>query len=693
MAITSNTYTGNGSNKLFSITFPYIESTDVDVYLNGTLQTITTHYSFANATTIEFVAAPANGAIVKLDRSTDDSDNPATFFPGSSIKAADLNENFDQTLYVVQELGNQLSNKVNKSGDTMSGNLVMAGNKVTGLGTTSNATDAATKTYVDDNAVIYSGSPTFIQDGTGAVSRSWNSKLKDVVSVKDFGAVGDGVTNDTAAINTALAASSNLLFPPGSYAVTTINFNGVGRRLTFDGAVIVGIATAATPAVIEITGREMVITGLTVNCNFKTNYTAAIKWHSVTNGAPAQFIRIYDLKINYAKIGILYGQLSGTAVVDAPQSENDVYGYTTRGVEQCFYINQSNGYINFHGGVLWASFNEWTTGFDQTASRVINGVQGNATFIGCELLQTQFQNGRGIDVAGASINIQSCTVEIAASIHLNGGLLSINSSGGFFAPGGTPLFNLTSGNLAVTEYKSFRNTTGAVGDNGYIVKFPASGTYAGKVLIQDSNFEYWNKDKIFTYNSADSLVLGADIKLKNIRVGAVSTGFTEIEDTTRNDLDRFNLDNGVTALANNWYLINDFGGGTTLDAVAVIPSAEFSNSVRLIATGTAHIVTTDAASSLTRTIKQGTSNLYFISARVRREPGAAATRIGVRTFSTAGASTGTNLLAVSSPSSTWVKVSAIINTAGPLVAFNLQQETGTVFLCDVSMTKLGVLRP
>ena len=167
MAITSNTYTGNGSNKLFSITFPYLETTDVDVYLNGTLQTITTQYTFANATTIEFVAAPANGAVVLLDRSTDDAALQATFFPGSSIKAADLNADFDQTLYVVQEINNkavklndplyanktyidaQDATKVNKSGDTMSGALAMGTNKVTGLGNPTNAQDATTKTYVD----------------------------------------------------------------------------------------------------------------------------------------------------------------------------------------------------------------------------------------------------------------------------------------------------------------------------------------------------------------------------------------------------------------------------------------------------------------------------------------------------------------------------------------------------------------
>ena len=111
MATTSNTYTGNGTNKLFSITFPYLETSDINVYLNGTLQTITTQYTFANATTVEFVTAPGNGAVVLLDRSTDDQTLQATFFPGSSIKANDLNFNFDQVLYLSQETANIAANQ------------------------------------------------------------------------------------------------------------------------------------------------------------------------------------------------------------------------------------------------------------------------------------------------------------------------------------------------------------------------------------------------------------------------------------------------------------------------------------------------------------------------------------------------------------------------------------------------------
>ena len=45
----------------------------------------------------------------------------------------------------------------------------------------------------------------FIASGTGAVARTVQDKGRETVSVKDFGAVGDGVTDDTAAIIATIA--------------------------------------------------------------------------------------------------------------------------------------------------------------------------------------------------------------------------------------------------------------------------------------------------------------------------------------------------------------------------------------------------------------------------------------------------------------------------------------------------------
>lgn len=64
----------------------------------------------------------------------------------------------------------------------------------------------------------------FLQAIAGAVLRTVGDKLFDTMSVKDFGAKGDGVTDDTAALNVAAAklpSNKSLYFPAGTYIVDT----------------------------------------------------------------------------------------------------------------------------------------------------------------------------------------------------------------------------------------------------------------------------------------------------------------------------------------------------------------------------------------------------------------------------------------------------------------------------------------
>jgi hypothetical protein len=59
--------------------------------------------------------------------------------------------------------------------------------------------------------------PKYSQGATGAVNRAINLKLAEAVSILDFGAVGDGVTNDTTAIQNAINSGEKLYFPAGTY--------------------------------------------------------------------------------------------------------------------------------------------------------------------------------------------------------------------------------------------------------------------------------------------------------------------------------------------------------------------------------------------------------------------------------------------------------------------------------------------
>jgi hypothetical protein len=75
----------------------------------------------------------------------------------------------------------------------------------------------------------------FLPDGTNAVTRTIQDKLRDVVSVKDFGAVGDGVTDDTAAVQAALNTNKSVYFPQGVYLVDALTIPTAARGSTYYG--------------------------------------------------------------------------------------------------------------------------------------------------------------------------------------------------------------------------------------------------------------------------------------------------------------------------------------------------------------------------------------------------------------------------------------------------------------------------
>jgi hypothetical protein len=101
MAITESFPTGNGTTGPYSFNFPYLDTTDVKVSVNGSS---VTEFSLPSQYQILFTSlTPSASDVIRIYRQTDDSNLSATFYPGSAIRSQDLNDNFTQTLYVAQE--------------------------------------------------------------------------------------------------------------------------------------------------------------------------------------------------------------------------------------------------------------------------------------------------------------------------------------------------------------------------------------------------------------------------------------------------------------------------------------------------------------------------------------------------------------------------------------------------------------
>lgn len=104
----------------------------------------------------------------------------------------------------------------------------------------------------------------FLRDAAGAEGRTVHSKLSDTVSLRDFGAVGDGVTNDRQALVAAFADSSLVEIPAGVYRISTNTTLGPATQLKFHSGATLSIDTGVTLTINGIVeaGWEQLFTGL-----------------------------------------------------------------------------------------------------------------------------------------------------------------------------------------------------------------------------------------------------------------------------------------------------------------------------------------------------------------------------------------------------------------------------------------------
>ena len=266
------------------------------------------------------------------------------------------------------------------------------------------------------------------------------------VNVKLFGAVGDGVTDDRAAIQNAIDSISSgvIIFPAGSYL---IDDDGAGAGLTlkpnvslvsFEGASVYLLAGAnsikmlnyVNPSTSSIVSN-FVISGINLTSNGATGCTA-ISIDGNTTGARCSYIQLSDMRIDgafnnaiylkycantymsnlfvsAAAIGITLDNCADSDLVNIKVQSGSSYGYQVIGGTGAFDegTRLSNCSSNGQGYGLYINGADWgiCTGCSLTTAPlgalISNGTNVHWKFTGCEFAVA------GTTPANAGVNLSS----------------------------------------------------------------------------------------------------------------------------------------------------------------------------------------------------------------------------------------------------------------------------------------------
>lgn len=231
--------------------------------------------------------------------------------------------------------------------------------------------------YMQDNLNLPNNSDevNFLQAGTSAVERTVQSKLRDVVSVKDFGAKGDGVTDDTAAIQAAIDAAKEVIFPAGVYKTTT-QINLLTQK-------VIRFVNDATLRVAH-TGYGIYVNGAGLNIAGR-DYCRIIgpKFKNQPGITPAAFV-VIDFVQNVSIEDAVFNDCAATVGV------LNLAGYNTRIAKTVF---------------------NWFTGTCIKLRQSIGDVPHFSYNISIREVDISNNTGVGIDIGGGSFSILNSVIE------------------------------------------------------------------------------------------------------------------------------------------------------------------------------------------------------------------------------------------------------------------------------------------
>lgn len=305
-------------------------------------------------TRVKFNTAPANGTVVLIRRVVDYTQTTDVTNQGA-FHAETLEQQADEIVFQTQQLADAISRSIHLS-DEYDGSVDLtlpppesgkvfgwnyANNGIVNIDITNPGADMLLRTNLADPTAGAS-LVAFKQLGVGAVNRTALAKLREFASVKDFGAIGDGVANDTAAFVAAFAAGlKRVTIPPGVYCIygniaisgDTLCVEGAGRN-----AAVVrqmtsgGFVYGPEPGTANYSMRVLNISGLRMEAGAANCGTAITMSYTGGSGYASPGPVLEDIEIVPQGVGKYWTKgVRGTNIRDAKFSRVDMGGDVIRG--------------------------------------------------------------------------------------------------------------------------------------------------------------------------------------------------------------------------------------------------------------------------------------------------------------------------------------------------------------------------
>lgn len=240
MALSFVQYTGDGTNKVFNVTFQYLQQANVFVKVDD----VTVTFTFLDSGRVELTNAPASGATVEIRRNSDRTARVVDYQDGAVLTEAALDADSNQIFHLAQEAFDASDNTLQLDFD---GLYDATSKRIKNVADPVNAQDAVTKTWAETEM-------TSQLVGTNGIAASFHSNSY----------TGDGSTVAFAMDYVPNNRANTQVFIDGVYQ-NKLGYSYVSTTLTFSEApplnssveIVVArslnLVTAATSSVGDIT--------------------------------------------------------------------------------------------------------------------------------------------------------------------------------------------------------------------------------------------------------------------------------------------------------------------------------------------------------------------------------------------------------------------------------------------------------